>query len=143
MRQVKVTWLIILGLVFQVSCKYDALQDEPTPIGLEQTWINTSLQTVYSTVPCGFTPEHRISITFKSDQTFLLNLDTNTCIGEYSSDNNNIFISPLGCTKKCCDSEFSIKILELLPGVDSYTIRGSELTLWISGGGFIKWELKT
>ena len=52
-------------------------------------------------------------IEFNNDGTYYLKLDMNSCIGIFTlTDNSGISMTAPGCTKICCDSEFSKKFVE-------------------------------
>jgi heat shock protein HslJ len=63
-------------------------------------------------------------------------------MGNFSvSDNNVIQLSASGCTKMCCDSEFSKKFVQMLPQVESYQIEKNKLKLDVPGWGWINLKL--
>lgn len=65
---------------------------------------------------------------FTSDTTYTLKLDVNICFGHYEIMNSgNIIISPMGCTKICCDSDFAEDLSQLLPKMTEYYGKGDEL----------------
>lgn len=77
-------------------------------------------------------------IKFESDGNYSLALDVNVCGGEYSlSSTDSVSISGAGCTKICCDSEFSKKITTMLPQVSTWSINGDELRLTVDRWGWI------
>ena len=80
-------------------------------------------------------------IEFKTDGTYIIQLDVNTCCGGYIFDNENrIELTSAGCTKICCDSDFSTKFVQMLPEISSCSFDKSTLKLRISGWGW--YELK-
>lgn len=80
-------------------------------------------------------------IEFKSDGTYLLELDRNGCFGDFEFDESeNITISGPSCTEVCCDSDFSVKFGSMLGQVSSFEIDGDELKLHVSGWGWILLE---
>ncbi|MFY9153450.1 MAG: META domain-containing protein [Prolixibacteraceae bacterium] len=84
---------------------------------------------------------HQILITFNPNGTYQLQLDVNQCLGTYQSGfNSQIGIGSAGCTKICCDSEFSIKLVEMLPKVGSFKINGKTLNLEVPNWGWIEFE---
>ena len=86
----------------------------------------------------GYNPE----IEFNGDGTYNLKLDMNGCIGNFTlSDNSGISITAPGCTKMCCDSEFSKKFVQMLPRVELYQFEGANLKLDVPGWGWINLEL--
>ncbi len=81
-------------------------------------------------------------IEFLKDGTYLLKLDVNSCSGNFELlKNEGIQIASPGCTKMCCDSDFSKKLNEMLPQVESYSIEQNKLILDIPGWGWINLEL--
>lgn len=83
-----------------------------------------------------------ILITFEQNEIYQLNLDVNSCSGSFVlADDGNIEISVPGCTKMCCDSDFSNKVTTMLPQVTSYTIEGNMLKLNVPQWGWINLEL--
>lgn len=81
------------------------------------------------------------TIEFKSDGTTDIKLDVNSCFGDYEfGDEPTINISDSGCTEACCDSDFSLKFIEMIPQVGSYEIEHDELKLLVSGWGWIELE---
>ncbi|MDX8337609.1 META domain-containing protein [Draconibacterium sp. IB214405] len=124
---------VLLSLTFS-SCKDDACDCNGQLIGMWEADVFMSLESV------GYPKDDNYSplIEFKSDGSYDLLLDVNACGGEYSlSVNDSISISSPGCTKICCDSEFSVKLSTMLPQVSTYTITGDELQLSVSGWGWI------
>ncbi|WP_297096952.1 META domain-containing protein [uncultured Draconibacterium sp.] len=77
-------------------------------------------------------------IEFNGDGSYNIALDVNICGGDYSlNSTDSISISGAGCTKICCDSEFSKKIATMLPQVSAYTVDGDELRLSVDGWGWM------
>jgi len=85
----------------------------------------------------GFNPVIEIKI----DGTYNLKLDMNSCMGNFTfSDPNMISFSASGCTKMCCDSEFSQKFTEMLPRVKTFSMEDRMLKLNIPDWGWIVLE---
>ena len=81
-------------------------------------------------------------IEFQENGSYTLQLDANNCSGNFIlSEQDLINISEVGCTKMCCDSDFSNKIKEMLPQVNSYSIEKNKLKLNVPGWGWINLEL--
>lgn len=96
-----------------------------------------SIESVLYTKDTDYNP----TIEFKSDGTTNIKLDVNSCFGDYGlREETTINISDAGCTKICCDSDFSKKFIEMLPQVGSYDIEADELKLNVSGWGWIELE---
>ncbi len=73
-------------------------------------------------------------VDFKDDKNVSIKLDVNTCVSEYTTSCDNcINISPFGCTKACCDSDFAIKLIEIISESTKYDIKSDILTLRNTG----------
>ncbi|NOR76590.1 MAG: META domain-containing protein [Draconibacterium sp.] len=82
-------------------------------------------------------------IEFRNDGDFSLKLDANNCVGSFNLfGESGIEITTPGCTKICCDSEFSNKLTIILSQVESYSIIENQLKLNISGWGWIDLKLQ-
>ena len=68
-------------------------------------------------------------ITFNKNKSVELSLEINRCGGNFSLDEKTITISNFSCTEACCDSEFSMELLDLLSQINTYSISGNQLTL--------------
>jgi len=80
-----------------------------------------------------------ISLTFVNDSLYYLCLEVNGCAGNYSIEkNNHITISPMWCTEICCDSDYSMEILRLLPHCTSFTYCENCLVLRFPAKGEIR-----
>lgn len=127
--------LVISILLLHSSC--DSTETDLS--GIVRTWQIVSVHTVDSTDP-NLQLEDNLTITFHDDQTYDLFLEVNKCQGNYSVwENDSIEISVSGCTKMCCDSEFSGKLLGLLPHTTTYRIDRYRLLLYAENG-FVKLE---
>jgi heat shock protein HslJ len=104
-------------------------------------WVATDFMSVESVLyekKDGFNPV----IEFRSDGSYRLELDINSCQGDFTlSNSNSISLSASGCTKMCCDSEFSKKFTQILPQVESYHVENNKLKMEVSGWGWINLEL--
>lgn len=127
--------LILWGIVLVGSC-----QDEVT-VGdddIYHTWEATgfmSLESVAYPKKDNYSPR----LTFKRDGKYSLKLDMNSCMGTFEKgENNSISIQSAGCTKICCDSQFSEKLAGMLSKVTSYTIKGDLLQLHVEGWGYVE-----
>ena len=77
-------------------------------------------------------------IQFQKEGNYILELDVNSCMGGFNlSSGNTIEISAAGCTKLCCDSKFSEKIISILSKVESYEMVNNKMKLNIPGWGWI------
>jgi len=85
--------------------------------------------------------EKSYMLTFTSEQTYTLELDVNNCFGDYNvTSNGNIDLGQGGCTEICCDSDFGVDILKLLPKMAKYYGKGDELILEGEGKIILKKE---
>lgn len=74
--------------------------------------------------------EESYILDFKTEGSFTINLDINNCFGSYHiPQNGSIELDRPGCTKICCDSEFAINLLHLLPKMTEYYGKGNRLFL--------------
>lgn len=82
----------------------------------------------------GFNPK----IEFKHNGSLSLRLDANGCFGSFKVlSENKIEILPIGCTKMCCDSDYSQKIAQMLSQVTTYKIDGKTMKLDVPGWGWL------
>jgi heat shock protein HslJ len=97
-----------------------------------------SIESVLYTKENGYNPV----IEFKTDGTLAFQLDANGGTGTFEiSENNSIEIANLGWTDMCCDSEFSEKFVEMLLLVNSFSIEGNILKLFVTEWGWIELKL--
>ncbi len=134
----KHTLLIVLSFLAAAilsSCKDDECDCNGQIVGTWEADVFISVESAGYPKDDNYSP----AVEFKSDGSYDLILDVNACGGEYSlSVNDSISISSPGCTKICCDSEFSVKLSTMLPQVSSYVIDGDELRLSVDGWGWIE-----
>lgn len=137
MKRVKITIFVFL-LAFVFSCVKNQTDEGTSIYGKwEVTGFNSVESAAYSIID-GFYPV----IEFNNDGSYNLKLDVNSCFGSIVlSENNRILISAAGCTKMCCDSEFSQKFVQILPRVESYQIENNNLKLDIPDWGWINLKL--
>lgn len=77
---------------------------------------------------------------FQNENSLNIRLDVNNCMGSYEiTDKGAIRISPLGCTKMCCDSEFALSLAQALSTMQTFKLKNDMLHL--SGQGKIMLEL--
>ncbi|NUQ23482.1 MAG: META domain-containing protein [Saprospiraceae bacterium] len=75
-------------------------------------------------------PTKEYVLAFKSDATLNIKLDINNCFSGYAlPEAGKINISPLACTKACCDSDLATQIARSLQFMTAYTIDGDRLEL--------------
>ena len=68
------------------------------------------------------------TLKFTDDMTYILTLDVNNCQGVYTIQNDGeIVLERSGCTKVCCDSDYAETLLELIPKMTEYFMRGDIL----------------
>jgi heat shock protein HslJ len=80
-------------------------------------------------------------IEFKKDGSYLIKLDANSCSGTFKIfGGDSIEISTPGCTKMCCDSRYSQKIVSELSEVKTYSVDGNSVKLNVPGWGWIELE---
>ncbi len=67
---------------------------------------------------------------FKTDATLNIKLDINNCFSGYAlPEAGKINISPLACTKACCDSDLATQIARSLQFMTAYSIKDDRLEL--------------
>lgn len=136
MCRVKITYLFVLVFVV-FSCDKSETEVRKAFYGKWNVTGFISVESMAYPTKNGFYP----NVEFKEDGSFKLNLDVNSCKGNFTLlENNQISISASGCTKMCCDSEFSNKLYQMLPQVGSYQIENNILKLEIPGWGWINLE---
>lgn len=137
MNRFQITNIIFFMLAI-FSCDNDETIRKTNILG---KWMATDFMSVESVLYSkkdGFNPV----IEFKDDDSYILKLDMNSCMGNFTLPKNNIIsLSASGCTKMCCDSEFSNKFVQMLPKVESYKIENNKLKLEVPGWGWINLEL--
>lgn len=132
MKRAKLIFLLA-GLLFS-ACNDDKCDCNGQVVGRWEVDNFMSLESVAYPKDDNYSP----LIEFKSDGSYDVELDVNICGGEYSlALNDSISISGVGCTKICCDSEFSKKFRTMLPLVSTYTVDEGELRLTVEGWGWI------
>ena len=76
---------------------------------------------------------------FQEDGFYVLSLDINSCGGGYHLLGDGIIeCSTVACTKMCCDSQFSQKLVVMLPQIQSFAIEGQTLKLNVPDWGWIE-----
>ena len=136
MKITSLVWAVYL-IVFLISCR----QNEILNSTLLTTWEAKSFISVES-VAYPKDETNKILLTFGKSSLCNLKLDINTCTSEYTlSQKNLIEIESPGCSKVCCDSQFSQKLVTMLSQVTSYTIDGKKLKLNVPKWGYILLEL--
>jgi heat shock protein HslJ len=68
---------------------------------------------------------------FYQDNSFGIQLDINSCGGEYTeSKKNRISFDYINCTEACCDSQFAQDIVEILLVSNSYALNNNQLDIF-------------
>jgi hypothetical protein len=123
--------------VFLISCR----QDEVFNSTLLTTWEAKNFISLES-VAYPKNENIKILVTFDKSGRCNLKLDINICTTTYTLlQNNQIEIGPSGCSKACCDSGFSQKLVTMLSQVTSYTLDGKTLKLNVPQWGYILLDL--
>ena len=115
----KTTLLSILVLTL-ISC------DASTEEFIGSSWKVTELTTNETTVKAA----NDVILTIKSRTDFSLQLDTNNCFGTYAiTGKNNIKLEGMGCTEMCCDSDFSMAVVNALYKVSKIQLKKDQVSL--------------
>lgn len=126
--------ILVLFLIPYLSCKNGKSEIESW---VYNTWEVTEIISVESRMSEKNNNYNPI-IEIKEDGNYNIELDVNHCYGNFEiASNNQITFSGAGCTKICCDSEFSQKFTQLLPQVCSYEIEGNKMKLEVPDWGWI------
>ncbi|MFY9153313.1 MAG: META domain-containing protein [Prolixibacteraceae bacterium] len=129
---------VITLLILLISCHKDK---ETVADSIFHTWEVRTFMSIES-VAYPRIEGNQILITFNPNGTYQLELDVNHCLGTFTPGfESKLSIGPTGCTKICCDSEFSIKLVSTLPKVTSWNIDGNSLNLNVPQWGWIECEL--
>lgn len=84
----------------------------------------------------------KILLIFHKSGIYQLKLDINNCGGTFISGSaNQLKLTSPGCTKVCCDSQFSDKLVSMLSSVASYSINKNALKLNVPQWGYLEFEL--
>jgi len=134
---IQISILIILPLLF--SCEKDKNEIAEDIYNTWEVVDFMSIESVLYAKNNGFNP----TIEFKRDGSISVRLDANSCFGNFEiAEGDAIEIGELGCTKICCDSDFSNKFSIMLSRVESYSIEENNLKLNISDWGWINLKLQ-
>jgi len=141
-KQMKYFLLIIntfLLIVTLVSCNKD---NNEVSDSIYNSWEVVEFMS-FESVHYSKTDNYNPIIEFGKDGGFTLKLDANSCVGSFNlSDEDGIEITTPGCTKICCDSEFSNKFTIMLSQVENYSVIENQLKLDVSGWGWINLKLQ-
>lgn len=137
MRQI----IALISLLIFVSFSCQNENEEQLASDIYYTWEIVDFMSIES-IYYGKPENSKILITFNKDGKYSLQLDVNSCGGSFKiSNENKLEISGPGCTKMCCDSDFSNKIAIMLSQVETYTLEGNTLKLNVTAWGWINLEL--
>jgi hypothetical protein len=129
---------ILVLLLLIVACKKDG---NTKTVDIYREWEVTGFMSVES-VAYPKTEGNRIMLTFNSTGVYQVHLDINYCSGNFTVGKNcQLQIQSSGCSKACCDSKFSEKLIETLPKVTSYEIVGGQLKISVPQWGYIELQL--
>lgn len=132
--------LTIISVLILVMCSCEKSETE-TRISIYGEWELIDFMSVESYAypkDDGFNPV----IEFQTGGSYILKLDANNCFGDFTMSNgNSISISAPGCTKMCCDSEFSQKFVAMLSQVKTFQIENNKLKLEVPNWGWISLNL--
>jgi META domain. len=133
-------YLKIFILLFVVcACRKDGASDVQS---LYHSWEAKSFMSVES-VAYPKTEGKRVLLTFNPSGNVGLKLEANGCGSSFViSKPGQIKMDPFLCTLICCDSQFSDKLLQMLPQVTSYEIVKNKLRLNVPQWGYIEFELE-
>ncbi|MEN8139193.1 MAG: META domain-containing protein [Bacteroidota bacterium] len=114
---------ILIGLTF-FSCKKE--DDKLTTDLIETSWevlkIKKQGESKYTDA------ENTYVMEFTGKTEFELNLDVNTCFGDYELKSDDyINFKSMACTEMCCDSEFAMDLSKILLNITEYYKQGDEL----------------
>ncbi|WP_167616144.1 META domain-containing protein [Maribellus sediminis] len=131
----KITQLLfLLALVLLSSCRDKDNNLDDSILGKWEIKEFMSLESVLYAKDADYSP----IIEFNDDGTYSLQLDRNGCVGSFEfGDDDAISISAAGCTKICCDSDFSEKATAMLPQVERFVLQKNELELHVPGWGWL------
>ncbi len=124
MKLIKLTFLLFtfISILIITSCGKKDIYIDLTSNNWELVKIKKQGESSYTKA------EESYIIKFTNEQTYNVNLDVNDCFGEYNITSDGLInVGPMGCTEVCCDSEFALSFLELLPKMTSYYAKGDEL----------------
>lgn len=137
MKNYFVTVLIVLFLFSFNSCN-----DEKNKVsgGIYGTWEIVDFMSIEARVYAKKDNYNPI-IDFKTDGTYSVKLDANSCLGTFKiSGVDKISITAPGCTKMCCDSEYSKKVVIELSKVATYTLENDEIKFDVPRRGWLQFK---
>ena len=130
--------ILLLFVVSVSSCNKD---EKKSANDIYNTWEVKEFLSVESVL---YSKEKNYNpiVEFRRDGTIKISADVNSCFSSYTLiSDSGILISEVGCTKICCDSNFSEKFITMVSQVESFSLENNEMKLFIPGWGFIKMEL--
>jgi len=128
--------LFSMVLIFILSCTNDIEEPSNSIYGRWAVSEVSSVSAIFIEAP----DEEIIILDIKSDNTLELFLSTNICNGFFTlTGDDEISFNIGGCTKKCCDSDFSLFLFNMIQSTYKYSFVNDQLKLW-TGSGLIKLE---
>lgn len=117
--------LIFLTLMFtDISCNKEGAQNKLSDTEWLVQFITDPITNTSEEAPVPYV------VKFAGDSLISVKLDINSCVGGYQlGEGNSIKISPMACTKACCDSDFAEKMIRLLTSAGSYRFDDDRLVI--------------
>ena len=124
LRKLKYYFVFFIIFLLSSTCIRDNIKIDLKSNDWEIVKIRKQGEFLYSTTVISYI------VKFIDNDNYTIKLDVNNCIGNYNigSKGKIEIISP-ACTKICCDSDFAIELMNLLPKMSNYYISGNELFL--------------
>ena len=115
-------YIVWLSCLFLLSCKSD---DDAK---LNNKWLLDSFIRDSGSIVTNISSP--LYFTFSKDSLVTVELNVNTCTGEYTKASEELFFSNFDCTKSCCDSLISTEAYQLFTdSIKIYRINGKTLKL--------------
>lgn len=120
------TYIYIIAVFILSSCEKEDINYD---INIkENEWVVSKIKTKEDLVLR--TTSSTYILKFIDDIQYTINLDVNSCGGNYTNfGNGSIKIEPAGCTEICCDSEYAEDLIQILSTITKYYGKGNELIL--------------
>jgi len=116
-------FLSLLTVLTLTNCKKDASAD----VTLFGKWKVEGY--VASSSSLAQTSATDIYLTFNNNKTIDISLEANECSGSFTIEASAITILDVGCTEICCDSDFSLELMDLIQLVESHHFTNDQLNL--------------
>lgn len=125
--------LILLLLLSTMACNPE--RSEVT----DNLWVPVSMKE--SDGDSTRTAPREYVLSFNGRRAFEIKLDVNTCQGTVQFRANNVvFFNDVGCSEICCDSPFTLKLLELMQLVNRYQLNDNQLIMTGNDGVQINFD---